>query len=87
MENTSSSQPEPSIRTTPTDTESITAAVVTAVTEANGTKPATPLYEVIDPDALEALYQHGSPEVSFEYMGSHVTVHSDRTVSISDVDS
>ncbi|WP_458208826.1 HalOD1 output domain-containing protein [Haladaptatus sp. NG-SE-30] len=87
MENTSSSQPELSIRTTGPDTESITAAVVTAVTEANGTKPATPLYEVIDPDALEALYQHGSPEVSFEYIGYHVTVHSDRTVSIADVDS
>ncbi|WP_435158703.1 HalOD1 output domain-containing protein [Haladaptatus sp. DFWS20] len=87
MENTSSSQPEPSIRTTPSDTESITGAVVTAVTEANGTKPATPLYEVIDPDALEALYQHGSPEVSFEYIGYRVTIHSDRTVSVAAVDS
>ncbi|WP_423746698.1 HalOD1 output domain-containing protein [Haladaptatus sp. SPP-AMP-3] len=87
MENTSSSQPEPSIRTTRPDTESITAAVVTAVTEANGTKPATPLYEVIDPDALEDLYQHGSLEVSFEYIGNHVTIHSDRTVSVADVDS
>jgi Halobacterial output domain 1 len=87
MENTSSSQSEPSIRTTSTNTRSITAAVVTAVTEANGTKPSTPLYEAIDPDALEALYQHGSPEVNFEYIGYHVTVHSDRTVSVVDVDS
>jgi Halobacterial output domain 1 len=87
MENTSSSQPEPSIRTARPDTESITAAVVTAVTEANGTKPVTPLYDVIDPDALEALYQHGSPEVNFEYIGYHVTVHSDWTVSVADVDS
>jgi hypothetical protein len=87
MENTSSSQPEPSIRTTRPDTTSITAAVVTAVTEANETKPVTPLYDVIDPDALEALYQHGSPEVNFEYIGYHVTVHSDRTVSVADVDS
>ncbi len=61
--------------------------MVTAVTEANGTKPATPLYEAIDPDALEALYQHGSPEVNFEYIGYHVTVHSDRTVSVATVDS
>ncbi|WP_458190197.1 HalOD1 output domain-containing protein [Haladaptatus sp. NG-WS-4] len=87
MENTSSSQPELSIRTTRPDTESITAAVVTAVTKANGTKPSTPLYDVIDPDALEALYQHGSPEVNFEYIGYHVTVHSNRTVSVADVDS
>lgn len=87
MENASSSQSEPSIRTTPTNTRSITAAVVTAVTEANGTKPTTPLYEAIDPDALEVLYQHGSPEVSFEYVGNHITIHSDRTVSVVDVDS
>ncbi|KZN22991.1 hypothetical protein A4G99_15800 [Haladaptatus sp. R4] len=60
--------------------------MVTAVTEANGTKPATLLYEVIDPDALEDLYQHGSPEVSFEYIGYHVTIHSDRTVSVSAMD-
>ncbi|WP_254663234.1 HalOD1 output domain-containing protein [Haladaptatus sp. W1] len=86
MENTSSTQPGPSIRTTRPDTESITTAVVTAVTEANGTEPATPLYEVIDPDALEALYQHGSPEVSFEYVGFHVTIDSDRTVSVADID-
>lgn len=78
-------QPGPSIRTTIEDTESITAAVVTAVTEANGRKPATPLYKAIDTDALEELYQHGSPEVSFEYIGQRVTVHPDRTVSVSDL--
>ena len=83
MDNTSSSQPEPSIRTTRPDIESITANVVTAVTEANGMKPATPLYEVIDPDALEDLYQQGSPEVSFEYIGYHVTIHPDQTVTVS----
>ena len=62
MPTSSPSHPEPSIRTTPTDTESITAAVLTAVTEASGTNPATPLYEAIDPDALEDLYQHASPK-------------------------
>jgi Halobacterial output domain 1 len=87
MESASSSQPTPSIRTTLPDTGSITAAVVTAVTEANGTKPVTPLYEAIDPDALEALYQHGSPEVSFEYIGHRVTIHSDHTVSVVGIDS
>jgi Halobacterial output domain 1 len=87
MESASSSQPKPSIRTTFPDTESVTAAVVTAVTEANGTEPATPLYTAIDPDALEALYQHGSPKVSFEYIAYRVTIHSDRTVSVVDLDS
>ena len=83
----SQSPTEPSIRNSASVTESITAAVVTAVTETNGTKPAAPLYEAIDPDALEALYQHGSPEVSFEYIGYHITVHSDRTVSVANADS
>jgi Halobacterial output domain 1 len=85
MDNASSSQSEPSIRTTLPDTESVTAAVVTAVTEANGTKPATPLYEAINPDALENLYQHDSPEVSFEYAGHHITIHSDQTVTVSEL--
>ena len=83
MLNSSPSQPEPSIRTTP----SVTSAVVTAVTEANGTKPATPLYEAIDPDALEDLYQHASPTVSFEYAGYHITIHSDQTVTVSELNS
>ncbi|SIR92329.1 hypothetical protein SAMN05421858_4560 [Haladaptatus litoreus] len=84
MLNSSPSQPEPSIRTTSANTESITAAVVTAVTDAMGAKPTTPLYEAIDPDALESLYQHASPKVSFEYAGQTVTIHPDRTVTVSD---
>ena len=83
MDNASSSQPELSIRTTPTDTTSITRTVVTAVTEANGTKPTTPLYEAIDPDALEDLYQNASPTVHFDYVGYHVTIHPDQTVTVS----
>ena len=78
----SQSSADHSIRTTLTDSESITAAVVTAVTEAKGTTPATPLYETINPDALEALYQHGSPKVSFAYSGYRVTIHPDRTLSV-----
>ncbi|WP_266083124.1 HalOD1 output domain-containing protein [Haladaptatus caseinilyticus] len=84
MPNTSPSHPEPSLHASPTDTESITAAVLTAVTEANGTKPSTLLYEAIDPDALEDLYQHGSPEVSFEYADKWVTIHPDRTITVSE---
>jgi hypothetical protein len=86
MLNSSPSQPEPLIRTTLTDTESITAAVVTAVTDATGTTPATPLYEAINPDALEDLYQHVSPKVSFEYAGHHITIHTDQTITVSDLD-
>ncbi|WP_435156978.1 HalOD1 output domain-containing protein [Haladaptatus sp. DFWS20] len=85
MHNSSASYPEPSIQTTPENTESITNAVVSAVAEAKGTKPATPLYEAIDPDALDDLYQHSSPEVSFEYVGFRVTIHSDRTITVADL--
>lgn len=85
MPRSSPSHPEPSIHTHSENTESITAAVLTAVTEATGTKPATPLYEAIDPDALEDLYQHASPKVSFEYVGYRVTIHSDRTVTVSEL--
>jgi Halobacterial output domain 1 len=83
----SQSSADHSIRNSVSATESITETVVRAVTEAYGMEPATPLYEAIDPDALEALYQHGSPEVSFEYIGYYITVHSDRTVSVAAVDS
>jgi hypothetical protein len=85
MPTSSPSHPEPSLHASSIDTETLTAAVITAVTEANGTKPATPLYEAIDPDALNDLYQHASPKVSFEYIGYHVTIHPDRTVTVSEL--
>jgi Halobacterial output domain 1 len=85
MPNTTRSHSEPSLRTSPTDTESITTAVVTAVTEATGTKPTTPLYKAIDPDALESLYQHAAPTVRFKYAGQHVTIAPDRTVTVSEL--
>jgi Halobacterial output domain 1 len=75
----------PSIQNSSINKELITTAVITAVTDANGTKPATPLYEAIDPDALEDLYHHASPKVSFEYAGYSVTIHTDRTVSVSEL--
>ncbi|GAA0238828.1 hypothetical protein GCM10009000_063010 [Halobacterium noricense] len=59
--------------------------MVTAVTKANGTEPTTPLYEAIDPDALEDLYQHASPTVSFDYIGYRVTVFPDQTVTVSEL--
>lgn len=45
------------------------------------------LYEVVDPDALEALYDHSSarstkPTVSFEYHGYTVVVESPKQVEV-----
>ncbi|RLM89078.1 HalOD1 output domain-containing protein [Haloarcula sp. Atlit-7R] len=59
-------------------------AVVTALAAVTGNGPTEiePLYDVVDPDALDALFQHGSDDsksgiaVSFELDGSDVTVYS-----------
>jgi len=73
--------------------QSVTEAVIEAVSKYSDTRPTPdfspdgtssdsmePLYHAIDPDALEALIEHSTPEagqaieVSFEYMGYEVTV-------------
>ncbi|RLM41998.1 hypothetical protein DVK00_18230 [Haloarcula sp. Atlit-47R] len=59
-------------------------AVVTALSAVTDKEPTgiEPLYGVLDPDALDALFQHGSGNsksdiaVSFELDGSDVTVYS-----------
>lgn len=77
------------------DSRSISTAVVSAVAEATGAEPTElePLYSVVDPDALEALFRPvGAPSVpsprrvEFEYCGCEVTVTADRTVRVSKAD-
>jgi len=41
-----------------------------------------PLYNVVDPEALEALLESDSVEVTFTYAGYTVTVHSGGTVRV-----
>ncbi|GAA0252712.1 hypothetical protein GCM10009000_081430 [Halobacterium noricense] len=48
-------------------------------------KPDTPLYEVIEPDALEALYEHGRQRVEFQYADYQVTVQPDQTILVSEL--
>lgn len=60
-------------------------AVVMAVADQTGQDATemTPLYDVIDPDALDALFQGDKPgRVSFDYAGCKVTVtgHEEFTV-------
>jgi Halobacterial output domain 1 len=51
-----------------------------------------PLYDAIDPDALDTLFaplhreseRHG--KVMFEYCGYDVTVHADRTIELESID-
>ncbi|MFC7018883.1 MULTISPECIES: HalOD1 output domain-containing protein [Haloarcula] len=61
-------------------------AVVDAVAEAAGTAPtALPsLTDVVDPDALDALFagDRANGEVTFRYAGYRVTVSADRRVTV-----
>lgn len=60
-------------------------AVLTAVADAEGVDPIDldrPLYEAIDPDALDSLFRpDGTPRtdgrVRFSYYGYEITVHAD----------
>lgn len=69
----------------PRGRETAAEAVIQTVAETTDTDPLElpPLYETIDPDALDALIedmQAGS--ISFTYTGREITVHSDGTVTI-----
>jgi len=74
--------------------ESTSRAVVEAIAEHAGVDPADlelPLYEAVDPDALDALFSppEGTREpvsgrVSFVYDGYDVEVTSDGEVTVSD---
>lgn len=61
--------------------------VLEAVAEETGVSPLEidrPLYEAIDPDALDALFRHGRSEtvVEFAYLGCRVRVFGDGEVAV-----
>jgi len=69
-----------------TDDVSLGTAVVEAVSASTG-RPVTdlpPLYDAVDPDALDALFAGRSVDgrVRFRYAGHVVEVRSDRTVTL-----
>lgn len=83
----------------PSDSEALSTAVVTAVREASDGDPfedstslseaeVRPLYEVIDPDALDSLFRptprtdRAEGQVTFRYAGYEVTVSSSEEVSV-----
>lgn len=65
-------------------------AVVEAVASAGGWEPTAvpePLYDVVDPDALDAFVAStDDAEVSFTYMGYEVTVAGDGGVTVDDAE-
>jgi Halobacterial output domain 1 len=84
----------PSDKQTTVSEPSITVLIHTAIAARGGPdlSECPPLYEAIDPDALDTLFaplhreseRHG--KVMFEYCGYEVTVHADRTVELESID-
>jgi len=69
--------------------QTVSEAVLTAVAEREGveeTELDTPLYDAIDPDALDALFQNRRGHVSFQYAGYLVTVDHDRNITLTPLD-
>jgi hypothetical protein len=65
--------------------QDVTSAVVSALAAAENVRAdelTPPLYDVIDPEALENLFRNTSGRVTFEYDEYHVTVDDDHTVEI-----
>ncbi|ODR80855.1 hypothetical protein BG842_02515 [Haladaptatus sp. W1] len=84
----------PSDKQTTVTAPSIVVLIQAAIAARDGPDPSEcpPLYEAIDPDALDTLFAplHRESErngkVMFEYCGYLVTVHADRTVELELID-
>lgn len=78
--------------TTTTESDALYETIVTAVADAKGVSPldvSPPLYEAIDPDAMQAVLasMQRSPEeptgrLTFHYSGYEVTVTDDGRISV-----
>lgn len=72
------------------DPQSLGEAILHEVSAQTGVPPAElnpPLYDVIDPDALETLFRGSTGQVSFEYHGFLVTVDHAGTVTLQPTES
>ncbi|WP_435551040.1 HalOD1 output domain-containing protein [Natrinema sp. CGMCC1.2065] len=68
-------------------TDSVSLQVIDAIADATNTDASDlePLYDVVDPEALDQLFQSGSGaavRVEFEYHGMPVEVRGDGTVTV-----
>ena len=64
--------------------ESVSLAVVMAVGQRKGTpvEELRPLYDVVDPDALDALCTAAEVSVTFSYDGYIVTINGDESIHL-----
>jgi len=64
--------------------EQIASRIISAVTESEGVDEGElpPLYDAIDPGALEQLFRNGSGKVIFEYADHVVTVDHEQAVEV-----
>ncbi|PSP78628.1 hypothetical protein BRC81_07350 [Halobacteriales archaeon QS_1_68_20] len=73
--------------------EQASRAVLTAVADAEGVDPVDldrPLYDAVDPDALDALFRTDVADgvdchVQFRYYGYEITVHGDGSLDLTPV--
>lgn len=69
-------------------------AIVTTVASVTGEEPVelSPLYDAVEPDALDALFEHagrtddpGSQTLTFAYVGYQISVSGDGTIEVTAV--
>lgn len=73
----------------PRDAESVCELIVLEIADREGIEAwevTEPLYDVINPDALESLFRGGPARVAFHYRGYRVTVTHEHEVTIVDRD-
>lgn len=64
---------------------SLSAAILEAIAAREGVDPTelrTPLYTVIDPEALASLFRNGTGQVTFTYHGYEITVSSEGDIDL-----
>lgn len=72
-------------RTTRSPQTPISELVIQAVADAEECDPsmiAPPLYDVIDPDALDVIYARSSPRIEFDYADYHIEITPARRVNL-----
>lgn len=73
----------------PGDAESVCELIVLEIADREGIEAwevTEPLYDVINPDALESLFRGGPARVTFLYRGYRVTVTHEHEVTIVDIE-